>query len=263
MLSNSLQIRGLLFAFLFGPPRFIEREEASKVHGAVCDALGHDDLSFHYSTSGEAEKAGAKGFSIALQRKEGRGNFSVTIDNKHFTQPIRLLLEYNWPPSREHAKEKFDMTQEAAFEALAGDWQRVLAEVRIRAQCDTLEHDGLGFIRKKLLSSTGDWVARLGSPLSFCGLKFEVATTPPKEVDPLEGPKRELNIELLREDPRSLYLDQMSQWPQISSVPSIPGQLIPANTIRKITAKPSEYVDNAYDYLVACVNSLAAFKEKL
>lgn len=261
MLPNSLRIRCVYFAFLFGPPRIVEREEASGLHGKVCDALTCDDLSFRYSSSSSSEEPDSKGFSIALERKEGRGVFAVSVDNENVNVPMRLLLEYTWPPTLEHAKEMFDMTAAAAFSALNGDWQRVLAEVRLRAQCDTREHDGLGFLKGTVLGQCSDWIAGLGTPLSFCGVKVQVAATPPQGDDQLHGAKRELAVEVLREEPGGVYFELMSQWPWVASMPRAPGSPVDPPRVRQIDRKPSEYVEDAYVYLGARVASLAAAKE--
>jgi hypothetical protein len=259
MLPNSLRIRGVHFAFLFGPPRFVERAEASEVHGKVCDALKMDDITFRYSSAPASEKPESRGFSIALERKEGRGSFDVTIDNKTVNEPIRLLLGYTWPPSREDAKQTFDMAAEAAMSSLKGSWHRVLAEVRLLAQCDTREHDGLAFIEETLLGQAKEWLSALGEPLSFCGMRFEVAATPPNE-DSLQGPKRELSIEVLREDPGGVYLELMSQWPQIPPMPRVQASVANLGQIRQIDRKPSEYIEDAYDYLVDRAESLPSRK---
>jgi hypothetical protein len=52
MKPNSLRTRAVVFAYLFGPPRYVDRNEAAKVHAAICDALGYDDFSFKYSSPG-------------------------------------------------------------------------------------------------------------------------------------------------------------------------------------------------------------------
>lgn len=150
------------------------------------------------------------------------------------------------------------MAEKATFEALKGEWQRVLAEVRLRAQCDTRKHDGLGFMQKKFLASAGGWLTGLGDNLSFCGVRLEVAAKPPTGTDHLEGPKRQLNVELLREDSRGLYLELMCRWPQISPMPAARGQLVSVDSIRKFAAQPSQYVDHAYTYLTDNVESLAS-----
>jgi hypothetical protein len=262
MLPNSLRVRAVHFAFLFGPPRFVGREEASRVHGKVCDALGIDDIAFRYASSTTSEKPNSKGFSIVLERKEGRGSFAATLDNKNVGEPIRLLLTYTWPPSLEHANETFDMTAEAAFSALDGDWQCVLAEARLRAQCDVRGGNALTFMRQRLLRQADDWVSDLGTPVAFCGVKFEVAATPPGE-NPLDGAKRELAVELLREDPGGLYLELMSQWPQVVSMPSSQAAAADVRSIRQLDKKPSKYVADAFAYLQARVESLASAKGEL
>lgn len=264
MLANSVRTRGVVFAFLFGPPRLIEREEASKVHGRVCDHLKHDDFVFRYSISGAPEKPQSRGFSISFERKEGRGSFTTTIDLRTVNTPIRLLLSYDWPPSFEHVTEAFDMTASAVFDSLEGTWTKVRAEARLRAQCNTRQGDGLAFIKETLLASDTRWLSDLeASPLSACTVKFELPATPPQPDNYLAGPKRELTIEVLREDPRQVYLELMSQWSQISAVAQAQGQAVDLRTIRQITSPPAEYLRETYDYLQERVNSFAATKGEL
>jgi len=139
MIANTLRTRGIVFAYLFGPPRVVEREEAYKIHRGVCDGLKRDDLSFQYQNP-EARKPGSRAFSLQFRRKEEREGVAVTIDNQGMQTPIRLLLEHHWPPSVEHVKETMDSISEAVFQNVEGTWTRVLAEARIRAQC-SVPHD--------------------------------------------------------------------------------------------------------------------------
>ncbi len=256
MLANSLSLRGIRFAFLFGPPRFIKREEASKVHSAVCDATGHEDFSLRYSTVDPEDRLTSKGFSIVFERKEGRGALAARIDNKNINGPIRVLLEYTWPPSPQHIKENFDNISEAVFESLEGNWTRVLAEVRLRAQCSTRSNNGLTFLREKVLGLPQECISGLGEPLSFCSVKLEVDARQPPSEDQIEGAKRELSIEVLREDPACVYLELVSMWPQVASLPrNQTGQIVLGN-IRKIDSKPSAYIEEALSFLSEQVEQL-------
>ena len=258
MLANSLRLRGIKFAFLFGPPRFIKREEASEVYSAICDATGHEDFSFRYSTVDPEERLSSKGFSIVFGRKEGRGALTAIIDNKNINGPIRILLEYIWPPTIEHIKEHFDSISESVFESLEGNWTRVLAEVRLRAQCSTRSNNGLTFLRGKVLGLPEECVSGLGDPLSFCSVKLEVDATqpqPPSE-DQIKGAKRELLIQVLREDPTCVYLELVSQWPQVASLPRNQTGPIILGNIRKIDSEPNIYVEEAMSFLKEQVEQL-------
>ena len=258
MLANSLRLRGIKFAFLFGPPRFIKREEASEVYSAICDATGHEDFSFRYSTVDPEKRLSSKGFSIVFGRKEGRGALTAIIDNKNINGPIRILLEYIWPPTIEHIKEHFDSISKSVFESLEGNWTRVLAEVRLRAQCSTRSNNGLTFLREKVLGLPEECVSGLGDPLSFCSVKLEVDATqpqPPSE-DQIKGAKRELLIQVLREDPTCVYLELVSQWPQVASLPRNQTGPIVLGNIRKIDSEPSIYIEEAMSFLKEQVEQL-------
>ena len=256
MLANSLRLRGIRFAFLFGPPKLVKREEASKVHGAICDATGLDDFSFKYSTIAPEARPASKGFSIVFERKEGRGALAARIDNNNINEPIRILLEYIWPPSIEHVKQHFDSISESVFKSLEGDWTKVLAEVRLLAQCSVRSNDGLTFLKEKVIRLPPKYISGLGEPFSFCSVKFEVGATQPSPGDQLKGAKRELSMELLREDPTCVYLELVSTWPQIAPIPRNQTDQIVLGNIRKIDSEPSEYIEEAISFLNEQVEQL-------
>jgi hypothetical protein len=256
MMTNSLRTRRVTFAFLFGPPKFVSREEASRIHGSVCDALRCDDLAFRYGTSVTPATPAAKGFTVTMERTEGRGAFGLVIDNRGTGDPVRLRMDYNWPPSLEHIKQQFNLAGEAVFEALQGPWQKVLAEVRQAAQCDVRSNNGLQFIREHVLKLNAERIEDLGTLLAFASVKLEIAAAPPLD-DPLANPKREITIEVLREDPRGLYLEVMSQWPQFPFPPT-PQTPIDLSSARPINSPPSDYIDDAEAFLQQHVANLAA-----
>lgn len=247
MRQQSLQTRGVNFAFLFGPPRFVTRDEASKIHGAICDALGHDDITFQYETSGVSTTRASKGFKITLNRKEGRGGFGCLLDNEGPNRPIRLLMTNDWPSSLQHVQERFDMIAKATFALLPEDIQKVMAEARLRAQCDVGKAGALQFMRERAIRFSKEGIDRLGEPLEFASIKL-VAASSFNHGEPLAGPRREVTIEVLREDPQSLYIDLMSQWKQVPDrVASHAPMVLPG--IRSIDKKPSAYIAEAHDFL--------------
>jgi len=250
VLPNSLRFRGVHFAYLFGPPRFVPREEASRVHGKVCDALGYDDLTFRYGTGEQQAGKQSRGFQIEFQRPEGRGTFEVNIDNPDVSQPIRLVMGWVWPPSLEHAKQALDLTAETVLESLQGEWTLVVAEARLRAQCEARSESAIGYIATELLAVGPTWLEQLGKPLTHASLKLEVGSSGTN--DSLANPKRDLTIEVLRDDPKGLYLELVSQWSQFPPVASID-----LSNIRKIDKKPSEYVEDSIKYLRGRINGLA------
>ena len=243
MMQNSLRTRGVSFALLFGPSRILQREEAMKFHGAVCDKLGHDDISFQYHKPDLDQRPSADRFEIRLQRKEGRGGYTIVVDNSGIQKPIRLLISYDWPPSPQHVAEVFDQVCDVTFKELEGNWQRVLAEVRLRAQCSVSEKDAVGYVTKRLLGLKAEAIERLGQPLVFGSVKLEIASAG-FAGDSLENPKREILLEVLREDPSNLYLEVMSQWSQFPD----PTQ-IDLRSVRPIDREPREYVEEARDFL--------------
>ena len=251
MLENSLRTRGVVFAFLFGPPRFVQREDAARVHGRVCDQLAYDDITFQYSTSSPDAKPSSKGFAIRFERKEGRGVFQAGVEYQGASQPMRLLISHDWPPSLEHVKEIFDLTTTAVFDALEGPCQRVVAEVRLRAQCDVREQSGLEFFLQHILKPSSGQLTELGTPLAFGSIRLEVAGGT-AEGSSLDRPKRDLTVEVLREDPRCVYLELVSQWTQIPSG-SQSGGALDLSRVRAIDQKPSAYIEEAHRFLTTKV----------
>lgn len=253
MIPNSLKVRSVHFAYLFGPPRFVAREEASSVHGSVCDALSYDDLVFRYSTSEQETSSASKGFTILLQRKEGRGGLQVQVENQKPEEPVRLLLTHAWPASLQHAKEAFDVAAKAVFGSLRGSWTKVLAEARFRTECDVVGGDAQGFIISDLLGASAAWVEDLGKPLSFAHVELEVGAS--ATSDSLKHPRRVLKLEVLREDRKRLYVELMSQWPQVQAGPTLD-----LTQIRPIDKNPSAYLDEAWAYLRERLQGLVALK---
>jgi len=249
MKPNSRRTRAVIFAYLFGPPRIVEREEASNVHGRICDALGYDDFSFKYSSPGATPGSSAKAFSILLERAEGRGGLKIALDGGGTQNPVRLLVEYIWPPSVQHVNEQLDRVAEAVFGALQGDWKKVLAEARLRTECDVDGNNASRYMRDEVLRLDEATVQSLQTPISFASVKLETPPSPPVADDPFAGPKREMTLEVLRENPKCLYVETMCQWDQLGAAP-IGGQIqLNLTQIRPIQDKPSEYVEKAYEFL--------------
>ncbi|MEW6250083.1 MAG: hypothetical protein AB1716_05510 [Planctomycetota bacterium] len=247
MLPQSLTTRSVHFAFLFGPPRIVGRQEAAAVYDKLCEQLRLDDFTFKYESAKEGELPHSQGFRIQLERREGRGVFGVTVDNPGIQQPVRLLVQYNWPPSLEHVYERCDLAVAAVFDGLQGQWQKVFAEVRLRAHCGDRARNALGFIRDSMLKIPPAWLDGLGQPLHFASCRFASGTGGPAD-EPLDNPLRELSIEVLKEDRGALYFELVSQWPQVPN----PGLAPPGNEpppTRQFTLKPSEYIRAEHEFL--------------
>jgi len=253
MLPQTLRTRGVNFAFLFGPPRLIERPEASQIHSRICDEFKVDDFVFKYSPLQPAPKTTSRGFSVIIERQEGRGRFRVVIDHPGAPKPIRLLMEYQWPISPDiDAKERFDMAAKAVFEGLKEPPHRVLAETRIRAQCEAAGGDARAFLSNHLLNLQGNRAAALGAPVTFASFTLQAA---PREHtnDPLADPIREVTVEVLREDSKSIYVDFAARWTQAP----LGARGMEAVILRPIDQSPSGYVDATHENLRLWVESLA------
>ena len=248
MLANTVRTRGVRFAFIIGPPRFVAREEASRVHNAVCDATGYDDLAFRYSPIDNPQRRGPEGFRIVIERQEGRGGFRI-IDELDPTTKIpglRLLVAYDRPPSQQHVNELADQTVNAVLEAMDGNWQRVMAEVRYQAECNVEGDDALAYIRNGLCHLRPATLENLGEPLTFCSLSVGISEAP-HDDEPLAHPKREVRIEVLRDDARLAYIETVNQWTQAPLRTGV--QLSELGRLRSFEQNPSDYIQDSYDFL--------------
>ncbi len=167
-------------------------------------------------------------------------------------------MAYDFPPTPQHVNELFDPTAESVFEQMGGDRAFLSAEARVRAQCGTRGDDALGFIKRDLLRLPDQWVEGLGKPLTMASIRFEIDAGPPMD-DPLSNPRRELQIEVLKEDPRCLYLELVSQWPIVSL--SAGGAGVTASA-RQLNAPPSEFVDEAQAFLEGRVDGLEGREQR-
>ncbi|WP_425153257.1 hypothetical protein [Candidatus Palauibacter sp.] len=251
MLKNSYQTRGLSFAFLIGPPRNLTRQIGMSIHSAVCEALGVDDIAFQYQP-GERQRSGERLFSISLTREDERKSLTITIDRKAQDDPVRLFLGCSWPTSNDVVFEDFDLACEAAFTSLGDSWQRVLAEARIRGQAHAPDGSAVSFLSRDVLRLSRSDPRFHHDRLSFVSLKYETAAVQFAQGDELSNPKRDVSVAVLREDPRSLYVEVMSQWPQVT-LSSEGAVSIDPSRIRSFRSPPSEYLSNTIDYTESVV----------
>lgn len=249
MLIDSYRTRGAAFAFLVGPPRSLTRRDGMKIYSAVCEALGADDLSFQFRT-GEPQPGFEGGFSIQLNRQEGRENLAVEISGSPPHAPICLLFRYDWPASNQLVFEDIDLASHAVFSSMGEGWQRVLAEARVRGQVDVAGGSALSFLGSGVLPVL-DGVNE-SRDLSFFGFKYENAAADFSESEQLANPKRDVTVEVLREDPRCLYLEVMSQWPQLA-VSSDGTVEVGPGRIRTFHSLPSEYLKDTIGYVDSVV----------
>lgn len=249
MLNESYRTRGAVFALLVGPPRDLTRQEGMTIHGQVCDALGVDDIAFRYRPKGREQP-----FSIELEHQKDPGQLNVEITGSVQGEPVRLLFQYEWPASAQLVLDDFDHACNAAMSALGTGWQTVLAEARVRGQVHAPADSAVAFLSDKVLSLPGS-TDGAGGVLSFLGFKYEINAAAFTEDDQLANPKREVSVEVLREDPRCVYVEAMSQWPQLAVSSDGTAEIGPGK-IRTFGSPPSEYLSNTSEYLNAVVFSL-------
>lgn len=250
----SFRTRGVNFAYLIGPPKTLSREDATELHGAVCDALGVDDFAFQYSSqsSGDTETSpgsgSSRGFTINLERQQGRGSFKIVVDNQNVNQPVRILVQYTWPPSRQHAFQDIDDAVDAVLDTLGPQWERVLAEARVRGQLEAAGGSASEYLAERVLGFGEEARNRLEAPMSFVSIGYETPPGDPTPDDALRRPKRQVSVEVLREDERSLYVELMSQWQQVAQGTN--GTLrLDAQRIRQFHEPPSAYLRDSVAYV--------------
>jgi hypothetical protein len=78
--------------------------------------------------------------------------------------------------------------------------------------------------------------------LVFGSIKLVVGASTPV-TNTLDGARRDLTVEVLREDPRELYVEYLTQWPQVAIAGGPPAD---ASALRPIDRKPGEYVESAH-----------------
>jgi len=260
MISESLTCRASIFAYLFGPARHVARTEAMRVYDALCTSLSWEDLAFQYEQRADPTAPPGRsdfvGFSIVCKRSEDRAITAITVDRAVRDAPLRVLTEQVWPQSPSHVDEIADIASEAvlsALEPVGGDWQKLLAESRLRYQCSVPGNDGLGFLFDRLVKTRRAFAEMMGR-VTVAGFRCESASDAPGG-DSLNAPKRELSIEVLREDPRSLYLELVSQW---AAVPLPNGITGPPSTagIRPVDRTPAEYIGHERRFVVDLLTAL-------
>ena len=227
-----------------------------EVWNGVCGAIGVDDLTFKYAlvppgadAVSEPKHGGARGFAIQMGRQLGRGEYKVALDNKGLDAPVRIVQEYAWPPAVQNVCEDFDAAAEAIFTSLGTGWQRVLAEARIKGQVDAASSDGVGYLVDHVLRLNRSSLESLEAPPEFASVRIHTPAGEVGDDDQLAQPRREGNIEVLKEDRRSLYVELMSQWPQLSIAPTGGVVSVDASRIRRFTDPPSAYIMNGMGYI--------------
>lgn len=253
MLHESYRTRGAVFAFLVGPPRDLTRQNGMEIHARVCDALGVDDIDFKYRRQPVGTPMqGQRPFSIELDHQKGPDHLNVNISGSaQGGEPLRLVFLYDWPASIQLVLDDFDLACNAVFSALGSGLQTVLAEARVRGQFHAPGNSSLAFLGSNVINLPGS-TDGAGGELSFLGFKYETPAADFTDDDLLANPKREVSVEVLREDPRCLYVEVMSQWPQVTVASDGAAEIGPGK-IRSFRSPPSDYLSNTNQYLESVV----------
>ena len=181
-----------------------------------------------------------------MGRKEGSGGIEILIEGPKPRVPRRLLINSAWQlGSAKVPEENMDMIADAFWSEFGAN-QILLAEVRIRAQCSSGKPHAGSWFRDSMFRETD--LDSLGGKLAYAGARLEIQPHPSAEF--WDSPKREISLEVLREDPRDIYMDIMSQWQRL------PGAGPSWDLLA--TAKPSEFIQAAVSYTRSKVLGLFA-----
>ena len=264
--ADAVLTREVIFAYLFGPPRVIRHEEVHPVHAALCRELTWEDISFQYKKTTRPTIPGegpSGGFSVEMARQEGRGGFRLALSGDGAEVPIKLLMSYVWPGSVESAKEAFKVSTQTVLNELNGPWTLVLAEARIRAECAIRSPalKGSKFLRDTVVKLDPRFVDGMGGDPSFVAVTLEnEEALPPSAEDPTANPRTELRVEVLRENPESLYMEGMRRWSQVPDSTTIARGDEISMQIRTVDPDPSAYIASTYDMLRDCSRALRESK---
>ena len=241
--------RCLVYAFIYGPPVQITREQGS----SLSDKIARDFLpraSFQYFPSSEP---GKHDFKISIQEKDGRRSVAITVGLMQGA--LRFLVDQAWPESFKVACDTADGITRLFTPFVEGRTELQLAEARLRVQVGTETESAQAFLLKALFSRRAQELSGLGNVAHF-GIKYDVTPTP-GPTGPLDAPFRQVAIEPLREEDTSLYVEAMSNWGRIlaQAVPGQPGAVkaVPSGPLTFGVRPPSEYLKDIEKYLVAKV----------
>ncbi len=242
-LADRIQYRALIFAYLYGPPVPVTREEALRVFGSLSKSLC-PTASFKYEPS---EGENRLGFKVLISEKEGRRSCGITLD-VHMGA-LRMRVDQSYPSSFQDGCERADDIL-AVIRPLASQSEEQLVEVRVRAQTATNKDSAQEFIAANLLGGNAARLHRLGH-LGHFGIRYEIA--PEQKADgPLDRPAREVVVEPLREEGSSLYVEVMSKWGRALLRASKGGaghDIVPGGPLTYSVLKPSQYFGEVSEYV--------------
>ena len=241
-LAETIRYRAAIYASVHVPPETISRAQATDFYNRLADE-GFPQLSLEYVPSTESSP-----FKVLMREKEGRRTDTIVVD-VHQKHGLRLLVDQAHPESFEVACRKADIVAKL-YSPFVSDRQADLVEARIRAQVSTGKKSAIDYLIRKLVKDSENKLTRLGS-MSHFGIRYEIAPEFPA-AGPLSAPKREVQIEQLREETGSLHVEVMSNWGRMALKPieEKPGeaQLVQGPlSIRR--EEPSRYLREISEYI--------------
>lgn len=208
-LAEHIKYREVIFAAIYAPPMNLTRKQATELYSNLADK-GFPNLEFQYVPAAEGQP-----FKVVMTESQGTRKDTITVEMTR-DGSLRLLVNHAWPEAFDIAVRKTDSVKQVFDNIIAESSPQCLIhliEVRVLAQTPAPKGDATRFLLNRIFGPSAvpsQW-SQLGR-VSHWGFHFETSIGQQEPVSPLDWPCRDVTVEPLREDPRSLYINAMSNW---------------------------------------------------
>jgi hypothetical protein len=259
VIQDTVQVRSAAFGLIFpANPVLTPQENIRFYQAAVASGLDLPEVTQNQGGVVLTNRGNATPQRVLQVRadhiaQQVAGQPTVTVG-----QQFRFVVSEDFPT---RSRTLFTKDADMAWECFRTIWPEsrtgkpVMAEVTIRLIAASEGADATRYMRERVMGLPAAAVEQLGRQAFGLGLRLMF----PVQVDrdrrlPVVGAGMTIGVETLREDPSRLYFEATSQWPMVQMPQEIvsaggPPQLNP--TLRK----PSEYLDEVYDYMTGPVVS--------
>lgn len=253
----ALITRDVRLAILFGPPRLITADESTAFHGALREALSADDIAFRYNPP----DPGSVQFKAEYQRVDSGGTFTSVVSLDSAESPLQLFFGQTGSDAATQADDRFESAVAAFFSSIpaAGEWERVKVETRILAECSNRagSRSAAELLEERLMRIPAPLKDALGPNIPFLSYKLETHGGYQDGDDPLDHPKTELSLEVLREKPSSVYAELVCHWPHApTAVTQDPTFISQSFARRPIQESVDPYMKDMRHRLGTCIRAL-------
>jgi hypothetical protein len=253
MLRDSFRLREIVFAYLIGPPRPLDRAAAKKLDDCVCDSLGYQDFGLEFSPPPAGSDSHK--FTISITRNKSP-KLQILLQGENPNSPMVYRVTETEPSTAPSCGKNVDAAVRALWNAV-GEMDVVLVEARVIGQCNSGADHARNLFRDRLLKIDSESYERLEGPVEFVGLEMKVGRSK-GAGRVIDGPRHEVKLEILQEDPRDIFVNVMLQWSQIKAI--APGamqiQLKKEDVLALREQQASEFLTKAVDYTLNSVLTL-------